>query len=212
MAGLRLLEGEFSAEADKSFIERDPLVIILDCSTEDRPGTPFIPLKGLKRIVIDHHSSGVPFAEDGMSYIVPESPSTTLLVDTVRIALGVELTERMAGYLYRGFATDTGFYHFLTERTAPESLRKAAAFTEAGVSPYDVYDEMQDGRKLNRKTAPALPATPKVFCHSAHREEKAWKTLWCVKRSKNPIRWVWEALPGSGTFCGRIGTPGGSRP
>ncbi len=145
---IRLLEGEFSAEADKSFIERDPLVIILDCSTEDRPGTPFIPLKGLKRIVIDHHSSGVPFAEDGMSYIVPESPSTTLLVDTVRIALGVELTERMAGYLYRGFATDTGFYHFLTERTAPESLRKAAAFTEAGVSPYDVYDEMHDGRKL----------------------------------------------------------------
>ena len=146
---IKPLEALFAKEAGKDFIERSPLVIILDCSTEDRPGTPLIPLKELRRIVIDHHSAGVPFADEGMSYIVPESPSTTMLVDVVREALGVPLTKTMADYLYRGFATDTGFYHFLNERQAPECLRRAAAFTETGISPYDVFDEMHDGRKLD---------------------------------------------------------------
>ena len=83
-----------------------------------------------------------------MSYIVPDSPSTTLLVDKVRESLGVPLTKKMADYLYRGFATDTGFYHFLSEKQAPDSLRRVASFTDLGISPYDIYDEMHDGMKL----------------------------------------------------------------
>ena len=145
---IKALEPRFKKEADESFLNKNPLVIILDCSTPDRPGEPFKKVENLSRIVIDHHSSGVPFTEEGMSYIVPASPSTTMLVDVVREALGVELDEEMAGCLYRGFATDTGFYHFLTEKNAPECLMRVAAFTAHGVSPYDVYDEMHDGRKL----------------------------------------------------------------
>ena len=145
---IKYLEEFFKDEADKVFIDRSPLVIILDCSTPDRPGRPLEALMALPRIVIDHHSAGVPFTEEGMSYIVPASPSTTLLVDCIREELGVSLDRETADALYRGFATDTGFYHFLTAETAPESLRKAAAFTEKGISPYDIYDEMHDGRKL----------------------------------------------------------------
>ena len=146
---------------------------MLDCSTPDRPGEPFKALSGLKTICIDHHSSGEPFTAEGMSYIVPQSPSTTMLVDEVRRELGVALTRDMAYYLYIGFATDTGFYHFLGEKNAPECLRRVADFTEMGVSPYDVYDEMHDGRSLKeiRDTASIiLSATPEldgqlIFCH-----------------------------------------------
>lgn len=145
---IKMLEERFLHEIDKAFLDTDPLLIILDCSTPDRPGEPFKAMSHLRRIVIDHHSSGIPFTEEGMSYIVPESPSTTMLVDVVRERLGVPLDREMASYLYRGFATDTGFFHFISERTAPECLVRVAAFTAAGVSPYEVYDEMHDGRKL----------------------------------------------------------------
>ena len=145
---IKRYEGEFLKEAPQEFLEKDPLVIVLDCSTPDRPGKPFQALSGLDVVCIDHHSAGEPFTEEGLSYIVPASPSTTLLVDEVRRELGIELTKKLAEYLYIGFATDTGFYHFLSDRTAPESLRRAADFTAMGVSPYDVYDTMHDGRKL----------------------------------------------------------------
>ena len=145
---IRQYEPLFSHEASAELIAADPLVIVLDCSTPDRPGEAFRSIGKLRRIVIDHHSSGVPFTEEGMSYIVPESPSTTLCLNQVRIALGVPLDEEIASFLYMGFATDTGFYHFLSERTAPDSLRAAAEFCEAGVSPYDVYDSLHDGRRL----------------------------------------------------------------
>ena len=106
-------------------------------------------LENLKRVIIDHHSSGTPFADEGMSYIVPASPSTTMLVDIVREELGVPLDKETAGFLYRGFATDTGFYHFLSAEAAASCLPRVASFTAAGVSPYEIYDEMHDGRKLS---------------------------------------------------------------
>ena len=146
---IKRFESEFLTAAPLSLIETNPLVIVLDCSTPDRPGEPFKALSALTTICIDHHSSGEPFTEEGMSYIVPDSPSTTLLVDQVRRELGIELTKELAYYLYFGFATDSGFYHFLSEKTAPDSLRRVADMTEAGVSPYDVYDELHDGRKLD---------------------------------------------------------------
>lgn len=139
---------EFLQECPESFLERKPLVIVLDCSTPDRPGNAFGKIEALPRIVIDHHSTGLPFSEEGMSYIVPDSPSTTLCIDVVREALGVRLTKKLAYYLYFGFLTDTGSYHFLSERQAPSALRRVASFTDAGVSPYDVYDEIHDGAKL----------------------------------------------------------------
>ena len=93
---IKAYEGEFLKEAPLSLIAQSPLVIVLDCSTPDRPGEPFKALSGLKTICIDHHSSGEPFTAEGMSYIVPQSPSTTMLVDDVWRELGVALTRDMA--------------------------------------------------------------------------------------------------------------------
>ena len=145
---IKMLEGLFSKEADPESLGINPLVIILDCSTPDRPGAPFTALQDLPRIVIDHHSSGVPFTEEGMSYIVPDSPSTTLLVDEVRIALSVELDKETAKYLMLGFLTDTGFFHFISEEQAPDSFKKISSFVATGLNPYELYDKLHDGRRL----------------------------------------------------------------
>ncbi len=146
---IKRYEGLFRKETSDGFIQTSPLAIIVDCSTPDRPGEAFNKISGLDRIVIDHHSSGIPFTSEGMSYIVPASPSTTLCINEVRKALGIELDKEIAYFLYFGFATDSGFYHFLSDKTAPDALEAAASFCRVGISPYDVYDDLHDGRKLS---------------------------------------------------------------
>ena len=147
-AGVAASESLFSSSVSDEIKRKKPLLIILDCSTDDRPGLVYQELKGNKTIVIDHHASGKPFYEQELSYIVPSSPSTTLLVDEVRIALSVELDKETAKYLMLGFLTDTGFFHFISEEQAPDSFKKISSFVETGLNPYELYDKLHDGRRL----------------------------------------------------------------
>ena len=142
-------ESRFTSIVSDKLKNSSPLVMILDCSTEDRPGEVYQSLKGNKTIVIDHHASGRPFYEEKLSYISPLSPSTTLLVDEVRKALSVPLDRNTAEYLMLGFLTDTGFFHFISDIQAPESFEKVSSFVETGVNPYELYDRLHDGRKFN---------------------------------------------------------------
>ena len=52
---IRRFEDRFRNEASDEFISTSPLVIVLDCSTPDRPGDAFRRISDLDRIVIDHH-------------------------------------------------------------------------------------------------------------------------------------------------------------
>ena len=142
-------ESRFTSIVSDKLKNSSPLVMILDCSTEDRPGEVYQSLKGNKTIVIDHHASGRPFYEEKLSYISPLSPSTTLLVDEVRKALSVPLDRNTAEYLMLGFLTDTGFFHFISDIQAPESFEKVSSFVQTGVNPYELYDRLHDGRKFN---------------------------------------------------------------
>ena len=145
---LDFLTKDFLSAIPKAFKERNPLVIVLDCSTIDRPGEVYKEIADLKTIVIDHHSSGTLFVPNELAYIAPNSPSTTLLVEELREALGVKLTKEMATYLYIGLATDTGFFHFLSSETAPFAFYKASTFSSVGVNPYEIYDILHDGKTL----------------------------------------------------------------
>lgn len=145
----RAYEKYFLNRVPEGLVERHPLVAVVDCSTADRPGEIFTSLSSLETVVFDHHSSGEPFASEGMSYIVPASTSTTLILDKLRRTLGIPLDREMAEYLYKGFATDSGFFHFINEKTGGEVLRIVADFIDAGVSPYIVYDELHDGKSLD---------------------------------------------------------------
>ncbi len=138
----------FESSASTELIDRKPLVIVVDCSTKDRPGDIFTPLNELEKIVFDHHSAGESFTRPELEYIIPSSVSTTLIINKLRKSLGLPLTERLAKYLYSGFATDTGFFHFINEKVGGETLREVSEFVDAGVSPYIVYDELHDGKEL----------------------------------------------------------------
>lgn len=141
-------EHKFSSAVGENVNAENPVLIILDCSTEDRPGNVYQMLKNKKEvIVLDHHSSGEKFYDEELGYIVPESPSTTLLVDQLRRRLGVSLDKEMAEYLLTGFMTDTGFFHFLSPKQAASALHSVADFAEAGASIYELYDRMHDGRR-----------------------------------------------------------------
>ena len=145
---VKALEPLFKKNCPAGVLEKTPLVIVVDCSTPDRPGECIRPLLGHETIVLDHHSAGVPFTDPGLTYIVPASVSTTMIIDVLREALGLPLDRDFADHVYRGFATDTGFFHFINERNGEETLRRIAAIVGQGISPYDVFDEMHDGRPL----------------------------------------------------------------
>ncbi len=142
-------ESMFSSSVPESLKRERPLVIILDCSTEDRTGNVYQELRENDALVIDHHSSGTRFYKEELSYIVPLSPSTTLLVDEVRKALNIPLTRILSEYMLKGFLTDTGFFHFLSDVQGPECLEKVRDFLSSGLNLYEIYDELNDGKSLD---------------------------------------------------------------
>lgn len=123
----------------------DPLVVVVDCSTLDRIGHLADEITGLRTLVVDHHSTGVPFGD--LRYIFPRSFSTTLLIQHMYVSLGVEIDESAAEHLFFGFATDTGFFRFIGPGRG-ETLRMAADLVDAGVSPNEIYNRMMGGRSI----------------------------------------------------------------
>lgn len=139
----------FRTDITDDILERDPLVIVVDCSTGDRPGDVFKKLKDLSTILVfDHHSSGEPFTKPEYQYIVTESVSTTLVLEQLRQALNIPLTKELAEHLFFGFMTDTGFFHFMNEKVAGESLRLVSQYADAGVSMFDMYNKLHSGKSL----------------------------------------------------------------
>lgn len=145
---IRKYESQFLNAVPESLVRCRPLAVVVDCSTPDRPGNIIKPLLEGKIIVLDHHSAGTKFTDENLMKIIPSSVSTSLIVDALREELGIPLTPVLASYIYKGFATDTGFYHFINEKVGGETLRRVSRLVDQGVSPYIVYDEMHDGKSL----------------------------------------------------------------
>ena len=142
----------------------DPALIVVDCSTEDRPGEIMSELAGLTLIVIDHHITAEPFADRELTYIIPEVPSTTLLVDEIRRQLGIPLTKEMAEYIYLGFATDTNFFSRLIDAyNGPETLRRIAELLETGISVQDIFERLHGGKPFSYYTALTMLLKRTVF-------------------------------------------------
>lgn len=106
-----------SEDVPKSWLNNETLGIIADCSVLDRIGKFQDIYQYFDILVVDHHSSGTEFGH--YRYIVPESISTTLLVYQLYKACNIELTEESARMIFRGFATDSGFFKFLKADCSP---------------------------------------------------------------------------------------------
>ncbi|MCH3919803.1 MAG: bifunctional oligoribonuclease/PAP phosphatase NrnA [Sphaerochaeta sp.] len=154
----------------------DPLLIVTDCSTSDRIGTLYQQTKGLKTVVIDHHASGDPFGDE--RYIVPSSPSTTLLIQHLYHALKQPISKDAASFIFFGFATDTGYFRFINAGQG-FALDYVSELVDLGVSPNAVYMTMTGGKSLPyihylgaliQRSEPFLDG--KVMCSFCYQKDK----------------------------------------
>ncbi len=139
------LRADFLSHIDKELYDRDPIVVVVDCSSPERLGHLAQEIEGLTTIVLDHHSSGEQFGTH--RYIVPRSVSTTLIIMQLYKALEVEISQEIAEHLFFGFATDSGFFRFINAYRG-ETLRLAAELVDLGVSPNTMADRMTGGKSL----------------------------------------------------------------
>ncbi len=113
--------------AASAFPERPEVMVTCDCASLDR-------LQGLGRaatnanelIWIDHHRSN-----DGLGtvrLVDPDASSTCELVVRLIEAMGGELGDATARWLYAGLVTDTGRFQY--QATSPATLRVAATLRE----------------------------------------------------------------------------------
>ena len=143
---IQSLRGRFADHIPEAYLAERPTVVVVDCSTSDRIGSLYEQVKDLHVIVIDHHASGTRWGQD--LYIVPDSPSTTLLVQHLFETLQVAIPEEAAKRLFFGFATDTGFFRFLQVHQA-EALDSVSCLVAEGVSPNQVYMQINGGKSLS---------------------------------------------------------------
>ena len=136
-----------SEAVPQEYQNKDTLGIVVDCSTYDRLGIYANLFENVfTTVVIDHHSSG--FSSDASHYIVPSSPSTTLLIYKLFKALNVELNKEISQLIFRGFATDSGFFKFLGENSA-ECFEIVADLVRCGVNPSIEYANISGGKPFN---------------------------------------------------------------
>ena len=142
---IKRFEPLFAPHVDIQLKERNPLVLMVDCSTLDRIGYIADEIEGLSILTVDHHSSGTHVSD--LSYIVPKSFSTSLNIMQLYKALDVEITLEIADHIFFGLATDTGFLKFIGSFRG-ETFRLMAELVDLGVSPNDIFDRMEGGNTL----------------------------------------------------------------
>ncbi|MFP4643412.1 MAG: DHH family phosphoesterase [Spirochaetales bacterium] len=123
-------------------------IVVLDCSSAARIGALKEQITDHRVLVIDHHYTGGTFGDE--RWVVPESPSTTYLVQLIMEAAGIPPTEDEANLLLFGFSTDTGFFRHL----APEqgfAFHGVARLSGYGASPKGAYARMFGGRTLESR-------------------------------------------------------------
>ena len=138
----------FAPHIDPQLKEKNPLVVMVDCSTIDRIGYIADEIEGLTTLVVDHHASGNRFGD--ITYIVPKSFSTTLCIMQLYKALEVKLTHEIAEHIFFGFATDTGFFKFIGPYRG-ETFDLVAELVETGVSPNEVFNRMEGGHSFSSR-------------------------------------------------------------
>lgn len=139
------LRSDFLNHIDDELKQRNPLIVVVDCSSPERIGHLAEEIEGLTTVVFDHHSSGEQFGT--YRYIVPRSVSTTLIIMQLYKALDVEISQEIAEHLFFGFATDSGFFRFINAYRG-ETLRLAAELVDLGVSPNVMNDRMTGGKSF----------------------------------------------------------------
>lgn len=126
-------------------------LIITDCSELSRLGDIDFDFKGLDTFIIDHHkTSDIP--EGSLGYINGKAPAAAYLVQLFYEALIGPLPKKLAGIIFFGICTDTGFFRFLNSSNEASDLLMAAARLNAyGADPRKTYNDINNGKPWNTR-------------------------------------------------------------
>lgn len=99
-----------------------------------------------KKYILDHHFSTDDLGAEEFKDTSAEAAGR--LVFDAANALGVKITPEIATPLFAALATDTGWYRFGS--VSPNTYRVAAALTEAGAKPSEIYNSLYEQDSLGR--------------------------------------------------------------
>lgn len=135
----------FSGLEDDEF-EPD-LIMAVDIADKTLLGEPLLSrYDGKINLSVDHHRSGVPFAEE--YYIDPKAAATCEIMFDLLKLLGVRIDNSIANSLYTGVTTDTGCFKYVN--TTPRTHRIAAELIEAGADSVEIDRAMFDTKSRAR--------------------------------------------------------------
>jgi phosphoesterase RecJ-like protein len=112
------------------------LVILLECADVSRSGQTGI--NHLPKINIDHHYSNSPYAD--LNWIDPSASAVGEMVYELLEPLQVNITPRMAEFLYSAIFSDTGSFQF--SNTTSRSFYICHQLVEAGANPNLIADKI----------------------------------------------------------------------
>jgi len=115
--------------------------IALDCSDLNRLGkAKEIAISNRPLICIDHHETNDHFAD--INLVVPDASSTGELVYKVIKKAGLPIDPIIAENLFAAIQADTGCFKY--ENTTPDSLNIAAELLKYGISPWEIYRNLNE--------------------------------------------------------------------
>ncbi|MCY1153240.1 MAG: bifunctional oligoribonuclease/PAP phosphatase NrnA [Sphaerochaetaceae bacterium] len=142
----KAVESLFAREITDSMLEKSPLIFLVDCGELSRIGSLAQKVEGLKTVVIDHHQTSLNIGWE-YSYIFTDSISTTLLIQKLYDELNVDITEEIAQYLFFGFATDSGFFKFISKDNG-NAIKMAGDLVNKGADPRLTFAQMSGGKSF----------------------------------------------------------------
>ena len=145
---IRAFAPRFRSTIEPELRAREPVVVVVDCSTADRTGSLEREIAGLRTVVIDHHSAGVAFGD--LRLVDPAAPATAFLVQLIIEASGAEPTRAQAELLLFGLCTDTGFFRHLRAHSEPV-FAAAARLVACGANPEVTYQRINGGRSFAQR-------------------------------------------------------------
>jgi phosphoesterase RecJ-like protein len=128
----------------REVIKKDPVLVLLDCSSPERAGIDAYPFR--KSIVIDHHETAKDFGD--VRWIDHTAAATGMMIYHLVKDLRVNITAEIATNLYTAISVDTGTFRY--SNTSSGVLRVSAELVEAGAQPNRIAGYLYETWEYNR--------------------------------------------------------------
>ena len=136
---------EFQDESER----KSTGLFIADCSEIIRLGDIDGDLKGFDTFVIDHHKTSE-LGDEIKGYVNADAPACAFLVQLFYEALIGPVPSELAKILFFGICTDTGFFRFLTDKSA-EVFAAVSRLVADGADPRTTYREINSGKPYSTR-------------------------------------------------------------